>query len=181
MEGHDDDEEDDDDVDEEEEEEVGEEHRHHHHRHHHDHHHARQQRREETSQKHQRPPPPRVQQRGLLSAPAAPEPPRAAPEPPRRVPGPGRMGPGPGVLSWGSASEDNLSSARSSVVGGSTSDGSLFTDTDHQPSPGGREDAGGLQRAPEDTGEAVRRSKRLIGWLARAAFFGAVKVSWTVV
>uniref|UniRef100_A0A8C5A5K7 Roundabout guidance receptor 1 n=1 Tax=Gadus morhua TaxID=8049 RepID=A0A8C5A5K7_GADMO len=70
-------------------------------------------------------------------------------------PAPGAGGAGPaGVHSWGSASEDNLSSARCSM--GSTSEGALFTDLEHlHPSlgaPEGPGPAGGLQRAPEETG-----------------------------
>ncbi|CAL8267236.1 unnamed protein product [Merluccius merluccius] len=145
------DEEDDDDDDEEEEEEEEEEEQadielssgqRHHHRHRHP-----QQRRETPHTQHQqRWSPQRIQLRGLPPTPApgggaA----AAAAEPSGRVPG-------SGVNSWASASEDNLSSARSSV--GSTSEGSLFAGADRCPSPGGSGDAAGLQWHLEETGSA---------------------------
>ena len=106
-------------------------------------HHPRQRRKTPTPHQHHQHhgSPHRIQLRGLPPTPGA-----GTAEPS------GRSG---GVHSWGSASEDNLSSARSSV--GSTSEGSMFTDLEHlHPSlggPGGPGPAGGLQRPPEETGK----------------------------
>uniref|UniRef100_A0A673B6W7 Roundabout guidance receptor 1 n=1 Tax=Sphaeramia orbicularis TaxID=375764 RepID=A0A673B6W7_9TELE len=60
------------------------------------------------------------------------------------------------VNSWGSASEDNISSGRSSVV--STSEGSFFTDGDFSQAVASSRDIVGLRvsRYPEETGNQVR-------------------------
>lgn len=57
------------------------------------------------------------------------------------------------VNSWGSASEDNISSGRSSVV--STSEGSFFTDGDFNQAVASSRDIVGLRmcRYPEESGE----------------------------
>lgn len=57
------------------------------------------------------------------------------------------------VNSWGSASEDNISSGRSSV--GSTSEGSFFTDGDFNQAVALSRDIVGLRicRCPEESGE----------------------------
>lgn len=57
------------------------------------------------------------------------------------------------VISWGSASEDNISSGRSSVV--STSEGSFFTDGDFNQAAASSRDIVGLRmcRYPEESGE----------------------------
>uniref|UniRef100_A0A665XA78 Roundabout guidance receptor 1 n=1 Tax=Echeneis naucrates TaxID=173247 RepID=A0A665XA78_ECHNA len=59
------------------------------------------------------------------------------------------------VNSWGSASEDNISSGRSSVV--STSEGSFFTDGDFNQAVASSRDIVGLRmcRYPEESGEEV--------------------------
>lgn len=61
------------------------------------------------------------------------------------------------VNSWGSASEDNISSGRSSVV--STSEGSFFTDGDFNQAPAPSRDLVGLRmcRYPEDAGRRQQR------------------------
>lgn len=59
------------------------------------------------------------------------------------------------VNSWGSASEDNISSGRSSVV--STSEGSFFTDGDFNQAVASSRDIVGLRmcRYPEESGETA--------------------------
>lgn len=59
------------------------------------------------------------------------------------------------VNSWGSASEDNISSGRSSV--GSTSEGSFFTDGDFNQAVASSRDIVGLRvcRYPEESGNKV--------------------------
>uniref|UniRef100_A0A8C4E5G7 Roundabout guidance receptor 1 n=1 Tax=Dicentrarchus labrax TaxID=13489 RepID=A0A8C4E5G7_DICLA len=61
------------------------------------------------------------------------------------------------VNSWGSASEDNISSGRSSVV--STSEGSFFTDGDFNQAVASSRDIVGLRmcRYPEESGEKASR------------------------
>uniref|UniRef100_A0A8C5HW46 Roundabout homolog 1-like n=1 Tax=Gouania willdenowi TaxID=441366 RepID=A0A8C5HW46_GOUWI len=61
------------------------------------------------------------------------------------------------VNSWGSASEDNISSGRSSVV--STSEGSFFTDGDFNQAVASSRDIVGLRmcRYPEETGRLMQR------------------------
>lgn len=65
------------------------------------------------------------------------------------------------VNSWGSASEDNISSGRSSVV--STSEGSFFTDGDFNQAPAPSRDLVGLRmcRYPEDAGEQQGEKRKL--------------------
>ncbi|XP_034405887.1 roundabout homolog 1-like [Cyclopterus lumpus] len=61
------------------------------------------------------------------------------------------------VNSWGSASEDNISSGRSSVV--STSEGSFFTDGDFNQAVASSRDIVGLRmcRYPEESGQRLQR------------------------
>ncbi|XP_029925047.1 roundabout homolog 1-like [Myripristis murdjan] len=61
------------------------------------------------------------------------------------------------INSWGSASEDNISSGRSSVV--STSEGSFFTDTDFNQAGASSRDIVGLRmcRYPEESGRQHQR------------------------
>lgn len=61
------------------------------------------------------------------------------------------------VNSWGSASEDNISSGRSSV--GSTSEGSFFTDGDFNQAGASSRDILGLRvgRYPEELGKKKKR------------------------
>ncbi|XP_041864909.1 roundabout homolog 1-like isoform X2 [Melanotaenia boesemani] len=62
------------------------------------------------------------------------------------------------VNSWGSASEDNISSGRSSVV--STSEGSFFTDGDFNQAVASSRDIVGLRmcRYPEESGRRLQRA-----------------------
>lgn len=66
------------------------------------------------------------------------------------------------VNSWGSASEDNISSGRSSVV--STSEGSFFTDGDFNQAVASSRDIVGLRmcRYPEESGETASGEERVL-------------------
>lgn len=63
------------------------------------------------------------------------------------------------VNSWGSASEDNISSGRSSIV--STSEGSFFTDGDFNQAVASSRDIVGLRmcRYPDESGEEASVEK----------------------